>query len=167
MADFAALQTQIESWEERGAWLVLRHPYTDEPLGGDAPARILLTSPLSKRWQEMERTWQVERLVSRQAQVGKITESDITKFEKHRHRCYMAATRDWENIERNGEALACTPVNMDWLYSLPFVKQQLVKFFDDLTNFGAPEGTSNGQVSADVLEDCEKKSSIGAIGNSA
>lgn len=163
MADFAALATQIESWEERGAWLTLRHPYTGEPIGGEQPARILLTSPLSKRWQEMERAWQIDRMVSHQGQLGKITESDVVKFERHRLRCYIAATREWENIEREGEPLACTPTNMEWLYAWLFVKNQLAAFFDDLTNFGAPEGT-NGQVSANVLEDIEKKSLTGAIG---
>ena len=48
MADFGQLSKEIESWQERAAWLVLKHPYTGEPIGGDEAARILLTSPLSK-----------------------------------------------------------------------------------------------------------------------
>jgi hypothetical protein len=166
MADFGQLSKEIETWQERAAWLVLKHPYTGEPIGGDEPARILMTSPLSKRWQEMDRTWQVERIVSRQRDAGKVAPDDIEKFESHRVRCYMAVTREWEHIERDGAPLPCVPVNMEWLYGLPWVRSQLLEFVSDLTNFGAPEGTPNGHVPSDILDDSEKKLLTGASGSS-
>jgi hypothetical protein len=166
MADFAKVVKQIESWEERGAWMIVRHPYTNEPLGDDLPARIHFSSPLSKRWQEMEKTWQVERIVSKQGQAAQIAEGDIERFERHRMKCFMAVTREWENIEREGVSLACTPVNMEWLYSLPFVFNQVFNFLNDLTNFGAPADIENNHhLAPDVLEDIEKKLSTGATGS--
>jgi len=166
MADFGQLSKEIESWQESTAWLYLKHPYTGEVLGGDeAPARILVMSPMSKRWVEMDRTWQVERIVSRQRDVAKVEKDDIEKFEAHRVRCFMAVTREWEHIERDGAPLTCTPVNMEWLYGLPWIRSQLLDFVSDLQNFGAPAGTDNGHLPADVVEDTEKKLLTGASGS--
>lgn len=167
MADFGRIAGEIKSWQESEAWLQLVDPRTNEAIGGpEAPARILLTSPLSERWLSMEKAYHAQlRLARETSNNTRFTVDDVERFEAHRVRCYMAVTRTWENIDRDGAPLACTPVNMEWLYSMKWISDQLLDFMNNLRNFGAPGNSPNG-LSGDVLEEAEKKSLIGAAGNS-
>jgi len=165
MADFGKLASEIKSWQEAPAWVTLYDPRTGEPIGGEAPARILLTSPLSERWEAMDKAYYSGQRLAREQGNARFTVEDVENFEKHRVRCYMASTRDWENIERDGAPLACTPINMEWLYGLKWVSNQLLAFMQNLTNFGAPAGTES-ELAGDAIEDAEKKLLVGAFGNS-
>lgn len=95
---------------------------------------------------------------------ARFTPEDVEQFEAHRVKCYMAVTRDWEHIDRDGAPLACVPVNLEWLYNLPWVAGQLLEFMSDLKNFGAPVGTENGHM-PDLIGDAEKKSLTGVSGS--
>jgi len=166
MADFGKLAADIKDWQESAAWLTLLDPRSGEPIGGlEEPARILLTSPYSERWQQMEKAYHSQIRMAREQGPVRFTLEDVEKFEGHRIKCYMAVTREWEHIDRDGAPLACSPVNMEWLYSFKWVSDQLLAFMSDVANFGAPAGTANG-MPGDVVEDAEKKLSTGAYGNS-
>ena len=162
MADFGKLAVEIKEWQESSAWCVLRDPRTDEPLG-NPPARILLSSPLSERWQRLEKAYQAQLRLARENGQRHYTVDDVERFEEHRLQCYAAVTRDWENIDRDGAPLACSPVNMEWLYGMKWVAGQLLVFMSDLSNFGAPAETEPA-VAVDVMGDAEKKFSTGASG---
>jgi len=163
VADFNKLTTAITEWQESTAWCVLKDPRTGEPIGGDKPARILMSSSLSERWLRMDKAYYSELRLAREQGKTTFTVDDVERFEQHRKRCYVAVTREWENIENGDEALACTPVNMEWLYSLKWVADQLLEFHNDLSNWNAPLGTES-PLAADVMADSEKKYSIGASG---
>jgi len=162
MADFGKLQTEVKEWQESSAWCVLMDPRTDKPIG-DPPARVLLMSPMSERWEKLEKSYQAQIRLAHQNGQRLYTVEDVERFEAHRLQCYIAVTREWQNIERDGEPLACTPINMEWLYSMKWIASQLLMFMSDLSNFGAPVGTENS-VALDIIADSEKKFSTGAAG---
>lgn len=162
MADFGKLAVEVKEWQESSAWCVLTDPRTDAPIG-DPPARILLTSPLSERWQRLDKMYYSQLRLAREQGQTRYTVEDVDRFEQHRLQCYISVTREWENIEREGESLACTPINMEWLYSMKWIADQLLTFMSNLSNFGAPAGTES-PVTLDVIADSEKKFSTGASG---
>jgi hypothetical protein len=120
-------------------------------------------SPMSERWEKLEKSYQAQIRLAHQNGQRLYTVEDVERFEAHRLQCYIAVTREWQNIERDGEPLACTPINMEWLYSMKWIASQLLMFMSDLSNFGAPVGTENPVV-LDIIADSEKKFSTGAAG---
>ena len=70
-----------------------------------------------------------------------------------------AATADWENICLDGEAIACTPANIDALYKVEWILTQGINFAKNLANFGG-----KGMVPITAAEEAEKKSESGQSG---
>jgi hypothetical protein len=164
MADFSILEKEVKDWQESTAWMTIRHPRTGEPIGDqERPARICLASPQSERWQRLEKSYHAQLRLARQNGQTVYTVDDVERFEQHRVQCYQAVTRDWQNIERNGEVLPCTPASMEWMYGMKWIADQLLEFMSDVRNWGAPEGTEN-LIAPDPMLDSEKKLSIGSSG---
>lgn len=166
MADaIAALLAPLKAESQRSAW------YTPTKKDGTPlheenghPFRIHLLSPESDEWFAVEQAWQVEMGI-RRANNTPVTKQDALGFIQLRVKCHIAITLEWEHWTHpeTGEPVACTPVNMNLLYSDRKFQRDLFVFTATPANYGL-EGESLPQTE---LEDAEKKSESGANGASA
>lgn len=161
MADLLALKQQIEDARERAIWMPLRHPLTNEIIGGpDKPAEIQLLSAECRAYRDAERAYSAQRTLSK-ANGTEFTQRDITAHEKHTLNKLVLVTKDWRNIEAGSESIPCTPDNVREWYKIDWIYNQVFIQVYSLSDYGI-----EGEAPTDIVGDAEKKSETGADGTS-
>jgi len=159
MAELNKILSTLKSERSRAAWFT---PTDSQGQSfGDPPFRIHLLSRRSDEWRQMENAWQME-IQAQRANNGKVTARDALNYAQHLVRCHIAITREWENLNNDGEPVPCTPVTMQNLYNDIDFREQLFAFTADPANYGE-KGDLEPSTEA---EDAEKKSVNGASGDS-
>lgn len=161
MADLLALKQQIEDSRERAIWMPLRHPLTNEVIGGaEKPAEIQLLSAECKAYRDAERAYSAQRTLSK-ANGAEFTQRDIAAHEKHTLNKLVLVTKDWRNIEEGDQPIACTPDNVRKWYAIDWIYSQVFIQVHSLSDYGI-----EGEAPKDIVEDEEKKSETGLDGSS-
>ena len=127
---------------ERGAWLQLLHPGTNEELGvaEGSPCRIKIQGADSMAYEEAaartvalrsKKATSTRRKVSTQRLLEAAADNAKSQSEE-----LAAITLEWENIEWDGEPLEFTTENAIKVYSEHrWIRDQVIEFFGDRTNY--------------------------------
>ena len=143
--DLGSKRFDVRAAAEKGAWLQLLHPATDEELGvaEGRPCRIEILGADSSSYEEA-----VARSVALKAkeQAPTAAKKRVVTAEKvlesaERNNEFVseelaAITLGWEHIEWNGEPLEFNHENAVMLYmEHKWIREQTAAFFSDRTNY--------------------------------
>lgn len=147
---------------ERTAWLTLLHPVTGEP-DPVRPARIQLKSRRSRAFVDADKAWGYRRLADGYNGKREVQAEDFSGYEAHIQEAHVGITVGWENVSDGGVDLPCNNEAIRNLYATDWIYEQVFAFTLNNANFGDKEA---GTEPANLIEDAEKKSESGVVGDS-
>lgn len=145
MADLSVKGFDVKTYAENGGWLQLLHPVSGEELGvdEDKPCRIKVLGADATGYEEALAHSAALRANDPAAKkrgsrriTGKMLMEEREKTANMQAHELAAVTVDWENVEWQGESLEFSQKNAEMIYSAhEWIRQQVVEFFQDRTNF--------------------------------
>jgi hypothetical protein len=170
--DLLKLSESMVTGADEGAWCVVKHPVTGEPIGSTGKiARIKLLGSRGQRYQkiltdlrDLDAQDQV-RTLGQVAGASNTAESEaaanIALNLRRIVRVLTAITLEWEWIDWGGkENIACTPANMESLYShtaMGWLRTDLSDFYLTPSNYPYWDGKAEPTNESPSLDETEKK----------
>ena len=141
MVDLTHSGFDLQSAAEKGAWLQLLHPVSQDELGVEEgkPTRILIKGADSMSYEEAAARTVAKRSKTTNPKRKVTTRSLLDaadKLGKAQAEELAAVTLDWENIEWDGEAFEFSEENAVKLYKEHrWIRDQVMEFFGDRANY--------------------------------